>query len=226
MISSLGQASTHTHKALVLERYSPSLLRAYNFVTCAPTKGGKSVEDYVWQSLARHDHADSTAAARLLQEESMSPGAIASECYDHITAGIDTTGDTLCFLLWELSQPHQHKRVTRLREEIRQNPTGSPLDSLPYLDAVLQEALRLWAPGQQSLPRMVPAGGREVDGYFIPENTIVSCQSYTTHRYDEGVFKDAHKFIPERWLDPDKYSERGKLFFAFGSGARTCIGRQ
>jgi cytochrome P450 len=28
---------------------------------------------------------------------------IAAECLDHLVAGIDTTGDVLCFLMWELS---------------------------------------------------------------------------------------------------------------------------
>lgn len=176
--------------------------------------------------MARTDFADFSLMARLLHEKKMSVDAIASECHDHITAGIDTTGDTLCFLLWELSQPNQRKRVLRLREELKQEHAENSLDSLPYLDALLQEALRLWAPGMQSLPRFVPAGGGEIDGYFVPGGDIVSCQSYTTHRYDERVFQDADLFAPERWLDPNGDSERGRLFFAFGSGARTCIGRQ
>lgn len=212
--------------ALVLERYCPALQQAYQLVTRTPAKGGKSIEDYVWSSMARTDFADFSLMAHLLHEKKMSVDAIASECHDHITAGIDTTGDTLCFLLWELSQPNQQKRVLRLREELNQEHAENSLDSLPYLDALLQEALRLWAPGTQSLPRFVPAGGREIDGYFVPGGDIVSCQSYTTHRYDEGVFQDADLFVPERWLDPNGDSERGRLFFAFGSGARTCIGRQ
>lgn len=176
--------------------------------------------------MARTDHADFSLIARLLHQKKMSVDAIVSECYDHITAGIDTTGDTLCFLLWELSQPNQQERVRRLREEFKQENAENSLDSLPYLDAVLQEALRLWAPGTQSLPRLVPTGGREIGGYFVPGGNTVSCQSYTTHRYDEGVFPDADLFVPERWLDPNGASERSQLFFAFGSGARTCIGRQ
>ncbi|EEU33821.1 uncharacterized protein NECHADRAFT_56014 [Fusarium vanettenii 77-13-4] len=219
-------ASADVYVALVLERYWPLLQRIYKFLSHKPTKGGKPIDDYVWSSMSKTDYSEFSLMARLLHDKKMPVDAIASECYDHITAGIDTTGDTLCFLLWELSRPSQQERVKRLREElVVGKSSGQPLDTLPYLNAMLQEALRLWAPGMQSLPRNVPAGGREIDGHFVPAGTVVSCQSYTTHRYDDDVFQDADAFVPERWLNPDGDSERGRLFFAFGSGARTCIGR-
>lgn len=35
---------------------------------------------------------------------------IASECADHLLAGIDTTADSLTFLIWALSRP-QHREI-------------------------------------------------------------------------------------------------------------------
>lgn len=150
-----------------------------------------------------------------------------AECLDHIGAGIDTTGDALCFLMWELSQPHNAERMHRLSEELRTcDPLcGDKLDSLPYLNAVVEETLRLWAPGTLPLPRYVPQGGRVIDGYYIPGHTIVSVQSFTMHRFDQTAFPEPDKFIPERWLEEKGSGERQRLMFAFGAGARTCIGK-
>jgi cytochrome P450 len=53
-----------------------------------------------------------------------------------------------------------------------------------------------------SFPRYVPTGGRSIDGVWIPEGTIVSCQPYTVHK-DETVFPRALEFVPERWLEAE-----------------------
>lgn len=46
--------------------------------------------------------------------------------------------------------------------------TGFSVSSLPYLNAVIQEALRMFPPLPLGLPRIVPAGGVMIDGLFIP----------------------------------------------------------
>lgn len=146
---------------------------------------------------------------------------------DHVIAGIDTTGDALCFLLHHLSLPSASSRRVqdKLRAELQEN-VGAPLDDLLYLDAVIKEGLRVFGPIPMSLPRLVPAGGRVVDGVGIPGGTIVSCQSYTVHRFDEGVWPDPDEFLPERWLVSEGAAERNQLFFAFAAGGRGCIGKQ
>ncbi|RYP85429.1 hypothetical protein DL769_000982 [Monosporascus sp. CRB-8-3] len=149
---------------------------------------------------------------------------IAAECTDHMVAGIDTTGDALCFLMWEISQPRSFHVQRRLQEELR-GSDGLPFDKLPYLDAVVNEGLRCFPAIPMSLPRYVPAGGRTIDGYFLPEKTIVSCQAYSTHRIDESVFPQPDLFNPERWLEEKGELDRKRLFFAFASGGRGCIGK-
>lgn len=148
-----------------------------------------------------------------------------AECLDHIGAGIETTGDTLCWLMWELSQPKHREKVTRLHDELINASPEKGLDTLPYLGAIVQEALRLWAPGFLPLPRYVPEKGAHIDGYYLPENTIVGSMSYSMHRLDQSIFPDADEFVPERWLNSDNH-ERQRFFFAFGLGPRTCIGKQ
>ncbi|KAK5629618.1 hypothetical protein RRF57_005333 [Xylaria bambusicola] len=149
---------------------------------------------------------------------------MAAECLDHMAAGIDTTGDGLCFLMWELSQPRSFHIQRRLQQELMANPHVS-FDKLQYLDAVVMEGLRCFPAIPMSLPRYVPTGGRTINGFFIPERTIVSSQAYSTHRIDQAVFPEPDLFNPERWLEEKGETDRKRLFFAFASGGRGCIGK-
>lgn len=150
---------------------------------------------------------------------------IAAECLDHMAAGIDTTGDALCFLMWELSQPASMPYQRALQRELLAHP-GASFDRLPYLDAVVLEGLRCFPAIPMSLPRYVPGGGRTIDGFFLPQGTTVSCQAYSVQRMDGEVFPEPDAFRPERWLEPKGDAERKRLFFAFANGGRGCVGKQ
>lgn len=99
------------------------------------------------------------------------------------------------------------------------------LEKLPYLTAVLKEFLRLAFPLPGRVPRVVPAGGIDFNGYHIPAGMAVSMSQWMQHR-NEAIFPDPMTFEPERWL-----SETGKgiggpedYFIAFGRGSRVCLG--
>ncbi|KAJ3956719.1 hypothetical protein N0V92_006731 [Colletotrichum tropicale] len=150
---------------------------------------------------------------------------IAAESMDHMVAGIDTTGDSLCFLMWELSQPSSLEFQKKLQTEIRENPDVS-FDKLSYLDAVVQEGLRCFPAIPMSLPRVVPHGGKQIDGFFVPEGSIVSSQAYSVHRNNDAVFPNPDIFNPERWMSPTGEAERKRHMFAFSHGGRGCVGKQ
>ncbi|KAK1979366.1 cytochrome P450 [Colletotrichum cereale] len=158
---------------------------------------------------------------------------IASEVADHFLAGIDTTSDTLMFVVWALSRPENKKYQERLIAELGSippvsfnedgNPTAEVADKLPYLDAVIKEGLRLYAPLPASEPRSLPVD-TTIDGYHIPAGTVVSMSPYTLHR-NAAVFPEPLKFKPERWLgECGDVTEMKKWFWAFSSGGRMCIG--
>jgi cytochrome P450 len=142
-----------------------------------------------------------------------------------MAAGIDTTGDALCFLMWELSRPSSIHHQRKLQAELLAHPASS-FDKLPYLDAVVMEGLRCFPAIPMSLPRYVPPGGRTIDGFFLLQGTTVSCQAYSVQRTDRGVFPDPDTFRPERWLESEGDAERKRLFFAFANGGRGCVGKQ
>ncbi len=208
--------------------YSPTLHKITERILYLFAKPRETPQDahFVLESSAKTDAASFTLLNRLqakgYQLEHLD---IAAECLDHMAAGIDTTGDGLCFLMWELSQPSSLGFQRQLREELRANPEAN-FDKLPYLDAVVMEGLRCFPPIPMSLPRYVPRGGRDVEGHYIPEGTIVSCQAYSVHRLDQRVFPEPNIFNPERWLQRDGDAERRRLFFAFANGGRGCIGKQ
>ncbi|KAJ5712553.1 benzoate 4-monooxygenase cytochrome P450 [Penicillium malachiteum] len=158
---------------------------------------------------------------------------MASELADHFLAGIDTTSDTLMFALWALSRQENQQYQEKLIAEVLRvskadcnedgNPTVEAADKLPYLDAVIKETLRLYAPLPASEPRSLPVD-TTIDGYLIPADTVVSMSPYTLHR-NPDVFPEPLKFKPERWLgECGDLVEMKKWFWAFSSGGRMCIG--
>ncbi|PHH78527.1 hypothetical protein CDD80_6716 [Ophiocordyceps camponoti-rufipedis] len=183
------------------------------------------VDDYVSTTIKHNDVAPFTLLSRFKDNVGLVDSTdVAAECLDHMVAGIDTTGDSLCFLMWELSQPRSVSYQHRLTEELRSH-SDTPTEQLPFLDAVVNEALRCYPAIPMSLPRVVPRGGRSIDGVWLPAQTVVSCQPYSVHRIDERVFPDPDVFNPDRWLRSEGDQERRRLLFAFSNGGRGCIGK-
>ncbi|KUM64030.1 hypothetical protein ACN42_g3076 [Penicillium freii] len=208
----------------LLEYYLP-LLAPY-FPKFLHARSSPKANQYVIDMAAQTSLDGHSLMEKLKRKESnLELMQAAAECKDHMAAGIDTTGDGLCFLIWELSQPENLCFQDKLYKELMAAPANSPLDSYVYLDAVIKEALRCAPPIPMSLPRYVPAGGREIDGFVVPGNTIVSCQPYSVHRANDSVFPEPDRFNPDRWLVEEGAAERNRLFFSFATGGRGCTGK-
>ncbi|KAL2845864.1 cytochrome P450 [Aspergillus pseudoustus] len=165
---------------------------------------------------------------------------VAAECADHLLAGIDTTSDTLMWAIFALSQPEnaifQEKLRAELLEAVQQQLAAEEedgisisalaADKLPYLDAVIKETLRLFAPLPGTEPRVAETD-QVVDGYRIPRGTVVSISPYTLHR-TAAVFREPEQFNPDRWVSSsaEEVAEMKRWFWAFSSGGRMCIGMQ
>lgn len=126
-------------------------------------------------------------------EGGLTDGEVAAEAQAYIVAGSDTTATTLTYLVWILSK-HSDMEA-KLIDEVRGRDadwSSHALKNLPYLNAVIEECLRLYGAAPGCLPRIVPGQGAELGGYFIPPGLTILTQSYTLHR-DPNVFED-----PER----------------------------
>ena len=101
----------------------------------------------------------------------------------NIAAGSDTTAITLTSALYHLyANPD---KLAKLRDEIDtlacQNLASDPVtwqeaQNMSYLQAVIQESLRMHPAIGTMLPRRVPKGGLELAGTYFPEG-VSSCHS-------------------------------------------------
>ena len=119
------------------------------------------------------------------------------------------------------------KLCKEVAERDAQNATYHP-QSLPYLDAVIREGLRISMANPTRLPRVAPPQGfnftaKDGKQYLIPGGTLVGLQIYTLH-FNPDVYSDPFAFKPKRWLDnPTKEMQRD--WIPFGLGSRQCIAR-
>ncbi|KAH7089243.1 pisatin demethylase, partial [Paraphoma chrysanthemicola] len=151
----------------------------------------------------------------------------------NIFAGADTTAITLRSVFYFLLKNPECLR--RLLEELTTADLGPSSQivsweiahNLPYLTAVIQESLRMHPAVGLPLERVVPAGGLEVNGVFIPPGTIVGATARAIHSKSSIFGSRPEIFAPERWLDASesKRIEMNNALFSFGMGARTCIGK-
>ncbi|KAJ6561525.1 cytochrome P450 [Mycena vulgaris] len=157
----------------------------------------------------------------------------------------DTTSGAISRLLHLLAQ---HPEVQdKLFEEIsahEEEPDCDTLSSLPYMDAVIRETLRVFPPVSMgfrqtiedtSLPLLHPVrgnDGRDLSSIHVPKGTdvFISILGANHHRATWG--EDASEWKPERWLSPlpDSVTANRSIsgvyshMMTFLSGKRACIG--
>lgn len=151
-------------------------------------------------------------------EDGLSDEEIRAEAQAYIVAGSDTTATTLTYLIWSVCRDMRVKQT--LVSELNKLPADfddNDLRSLPYLNAVIDETLRLYAAAPSALPRVVPHGGSTLAGYYLAQDTVVSTQAWTLHR-DLTLFPNPERFDPSRWLEATKEMRDGVM--PFGGGAR------
>lgn len=86
-------------------------------------------------------------------------------------AGTETTATLLSGLTWYLlSNPEtMNKLCTEIRTIKEESEiTIERLQQMKYLNACIEEGLRLYAPVSTGLPRISPAGGAYVEGHYVP----------------------------------------------------------
>ncbi|KAG8680177.1 hypothetical protein FRC11_002848, partial [Ceratobasidium sp. 423] len=170
---------------------------------------------------------------------------LTAEALTQLIAGSDTTSNSSCAIAYYLAANPECQRKLQaeldsvLRPVISIPPpisqAGMPplppsdvaakfadVKSLPYLQACINEGLRLHSTSGIGLPRVIPPGSSlEVCGETFNEGTILSVPSYSIHHSQEVWGDDSEEYKPERWLGRDV----GKEFNPFSFGPRACVGR-
>lgn len=98
---------------------------------------------------------------------------IVAESFVQLVAGTDTISSTLTWFFF-LVATHPHVEA-KLLDEIRglvgtsDVISSEMLGDLPYLEATLNEAMRVLPAALATPWRAVPTGGRTISGHFLPE---------------------------------------------------------
>lgn len=105
--------------------------------------------------------------------------------------------------------------------------TFKEAQAMPYLQAVIAEALRIHPAVGYILERTTPEGGTELAGRYFPGGVRVGVSAWALHQDPELYGKDVDVFRPERFLETNSKTsslQHGQMF-TFGAGARSCLGK-
>ncbi|MGR8931119.1 MAG: cytochrome P450, partial [Gammaproteobacteria bacterium] len=146
-----------------------------------------------------------------------------------LMAGEDTTAHTLSWLLYLISEhPEVQRKMQQeadavLGEETIPSDIGL-LDQLNFIEAVVQETLRL--KNVAPLLFLEPNIDVELGGVMLPKGTSLMLLGRYGALQEEN-FTEASSFKPERWLETEVSScvHNRTAYLPFGSGPRFCPGR-
>ncbi|KAI8657944.1 hypothetical protein NCS57_01174500 [Fusarium keratoplasticum] len=153
---------------------------------------------------------------------------LVDEAFGICTAAADTTGNAMSMAAFHVvTNPTIYDTIKKELQEAFPDPdarlSSSELEKLPYLTGVIKEGQRLSYGVLSRLPRVVPKGGVELEGYYLPEGTVTSMSAWMMHHNSEA-FPNPEVFDPTRWTDPSTFHERDKCLVPFSRGRRMCIG--
>ncbi|KAF8823953.1 hypothetical protein HHX47_DHR9000464 [Lentinula edodes] len=181
----------------------------------------------------------------ILEHQRMSDEDVISQVPTFLVAGHETTSTAVTWALYALTQDKEIQ--CKLREELLQVSTESPtmdiLNSLPYLDAVVRETLRVYSPvtgtervamKDDILPLGVPftdKNGEVHNDIRVRKGDLFNIPVLAVNRSKALWGEDARDFKPERWLTPGGVPSNvasipgvwGNML-SFLGGAHACIG--
>ncbi|KAF5366058.1 hypothetical protein D9758_006604 [Tetrapyrgos nigripes] len=151
------------------------------------------------------------------------------------TAGSDTSVSLILISVFVLS--HHPEIQVKAQEELdrvlgstanaTQLPDFSDRGSLPYVEAVFRELMRMYPGVPLGIPHCSVADD-VYEGYFIPKGTTVVGNAWTI-LHDENVYPDPLTFNPDRFLRTEPSAKHSlnpdPELYAFGFGRRICPGR-
>ncbi|KAJ6800172.1 cytochrome P450 78A5 [Iris pallida] len=165
----------------------------------------------------------------LEKEEKLSDSDMVAVLWEMIFRGTDTVA---ILLEWIMARMVLHPEIQLKAQLEIDSVTGtsrqvSDLDipSLPYLQSIVKECLRLHPPGPLLSWARLAVHDVHVGEYFVPRGTTAMVNMWSiTH--DELIWPEPDAFRPERFVEEDVSCLGSDLRLApFGSGRRVCPGK-
>ncbi len=171
---------------------------------------------------------------------------LVSEAKAVVVGGTHTTSVVLAIATYHLLSNPEY--LERLRSELQNASSNSEsamnwtkLEKLPFLSAVILEALRLMygiaarismvAPEEDLVYRYVRKGSNgspDVEVcHKIPRGYAIGMSTFLIHT-DPKLYPDPLNFVPGRWLDGNGQQRKDlkQYFMSFSKGNRNCPGQQ
>jgi cytochrome P450 len=230
----LLESSMALHAAAILPTsFSPEHLR-YVATRIVPGLGGVSqtLESVIARIIdtricAPHDEPSDLLDLLLAagqHEQPLSRAEIQDEVMTLVLAGSLTTANALTWALTLLARyPAAHDRLVAEVDEVLggRDPQAPDVDALPWTQAVVSEALRLYPPLWHIERDAVQDDN--ISGIPVSAGDTIGLSPYLLHRHPE-FWSDPERFDPERFL-PDSGRTRPRYaYLPFGGGRRICLG--
>jgi cytochrome P450 len=166
-----------------------------------------------------------------------------------MVAGTETTATLLSGLTYLLLSTSNGEYMIKLVDEIRGAFTSSDdismeaTQALPYLNACIKEALRMYPPVPIGLPHLTPKEGSTICGVFVPSGVrprrlfiitpanvnrqvTVAAPHYAMYTSPTN-FTTPRVFLPERWLGDERFAtDNRSALQPFSVGSRDCLGKK
>ena len=180
----------------------------------------------------RHDFWSYVDRQNDSKEGSMSIDEMEVNAALFIAAGSDTISSALAGTFYLLLR--NPSTLTKLQAEL-DDEFATPTDvtmlrlgRLPYLNAVVHEALRMYPPIPGELRRLVPAEGATISDRFIPGGNVITIYALAMSDNADN-FANPKLFAPERWLSSENrptWAANDALGASqpFSIGPRDCVG--
>ncbi|KAK0476264.1 cytochrome P450 monooxygenase [Armillaria luteobubalina] len=175
----------------------------------------------------RNDVLGKLLAGKDEQGNSIGRDELTAESFSLLVAGSDTTSISSSAIIYYLARaPDTQAKLHKELDEALDSDvaTAEQVKNLTYLQACINEGLRLHCTVGIGLPRVATKDGMMISGKYFPGGTVVSSPCYTIHRDPTVWGNDPEEFRPERWFECDSAAV-AKAFTPFSVGPRACIGR-
>lgn len=179
------------------------------------------------------------------EERALNEGELVTLCNEFLSAGTDSTTTALQWIMANLVkypaiQDKLYQDIVAvvgpappLSKEVEMEVKEDDLQKMPYLKAVVLEALRRHPPGHFVLPHSVTEDVI-LDGYLVPKNAVVNF-TVADMGWDPEVWENPMEFRPERFLEGtmsggdgsesqmfDLTGSKEIKMMPFGAGRRVC----